>query len=519
MRITGGIVVETLTGTNRSKGLSYDELLDMDTHNVPSKLRENSPIEPGPTIVDPSIYYSRDFFDLEVERLWKRVWQLACHEDDIPNVGDSLVYDIASLSYIIVRTGKDEIRAFPNACLHRGRSLVTEDTPGLHEFRCPFHGWAWKLDGTLKEVPCQWDFPSVSARTHSLPPVLVDRWGGFVFINPDDKSGSLKDFLGDINRHFEPIPFERRYKSVHVAKKLRCNWKAAQEAFMEAYHVVATHPTLLPVMGDANSKYDVFGNMSRAISPNGLLSPHVNPAMVAEQVEGAMAYTKIRHALSGSIYERIKLGRVKVTAKNGKCGLFDEAARHLEGELDHADIQMCNWVGGPLVEGMESEPDATTVGPVPDRRKAEADAQRAFWRDKLGTEVDQVSDAEFVDTIYYNVFPNISPWGCFNPIFYRFRPNGDNPEECIHEIMLMMPVPKGEERPAPAKIHWLDFDDDYVDAPELGMLAKVFNQDVVNLPHVQKGMKSIKSREIVFANYGETKIRHFHQLLKTWLAK
>ncbi len=510
-------MVETLTGTNRSNGLNYDELLDMDTHDVPSKLRENSPIEPGPTIVNPSIYYSRDFFDLEVERLWKRVWQLACHEDDIPNVGDSLVYDIASLSYIIVRTSKDEIRAFPNACLHRGRALVTEDTPGMIEFRCPFHGWAWQLDGKLKEVPCQWDFPSVSAQTHSLPPVQVDLWGGFVFINPDENARPLKEFLGDINRHFQPIPFERRYKSVHVAKKLRCNWKAAQEAFMEAYHVVATHPTLLPVMGDANSKYDVFGNMSRAISPNGLLSPHVNPAMVADKVEGATAYTKIRHALSGNIYERLNLGRVKVTARNGKIGIFDEAARHLEGELDHADIQMCNWVGGPLVEGMENEPDATTVGPVPDRRKAEADTQRAFWRDKLGTEVDQVSDAEFVDTIYYNVFPNISPWGCFNPIFYRFRPNGDNPEECIHEIMLMMPVPKGEERPAPAKIHWLDFDDDYVDAPELGMLAKVFNQDVVNLPHVQKGMKSIKSQQIVFANYGETKIRHFHKLLEEWL--
>ena len=512
-------MVETLTGTNRSKGITYNELLDMDTHNVPTKLREDAPLEPGPTIVNPSIYYSRDFFDLEVERLWKRVWQLACHEDDIPNVGDTLVYDIASLSYIIVRTGKDEIKAFPNACLHRGRALATEDESGLHEFRCPFHGWAWKLDGTLKEVPCQWDFPSVSAKTHSLPSVQVGRWGGFVFINPDDKAGPLKEFLGDINRHFEPIPFERRYKSAHVAKKLRCNWKVAQEAFMEAYHVVATHPTLLPVMGDANSKYDVFGNMSRAISPNGLLSPHVNPEVVADPVDGATAYTKIRHALSGNIYERLALGRVKVTTRNGTSGIFDEAAHHLEGELDHADIQLCNWVGGALAEGMENEPDTTTIGPVPDRRKAAADAQRALWRERLGAEVDQVSDAEFVDTIYYNVFPNISPWGCFNPIFYRFRPYGDNPEECIHETMLMLPVPKGEERPAPAKIHWLDFDDDYVEAPELGMLAKVFNQDVVNLPHVQKGMKSIKSKEIVFANYGETKIRHFHKILKEWLSR
>lgn len=66
-------MVETLTGTDRSKGISYDELLDMDTRSVPARLREDSPMPPGPTIVDPSIYYSRDFFDLEIERLWKKV--------------------------------------------------------------------------------------------------------------------------------------------------------------------------------------------------------------------------------------------------------------------------------------------------------------------------------------------------------------------------------------------------------------------------------------------------------------
>lgn len=130
-------MVETLTGTNRSKGITYDELLDMDTHAVPARFREDSPMPPGPTIVDPAIYYSRDFFDLEVERLWKKVWQMACHEDDIPHVGDSHVYDIAHLSYIIVRTAPDEIKAFPNACLHRGRALLTEHAKGLREFRCP----------------------------------------------------------------------------------------------------------------------------------------------------------------------------------------------------------------------------------------------------------------------------------------------------------------------------------------------------------------------------------------------
>ena len=83
----------------------------------------------------------------------------------------------------------------------------------------------------------------------------------------------------------------------------------------------------------------------------------------------------------------------------------------------------------------------------------------------------------------------------------------------------MAPSPNGEDRPTPAPIHWLGPDDDWVEAPELGLLAKVFNQDVVNMPEVQRGLKMLKNPEIIFANYGETKPRHFHKLLNEWLEK
>lgn len=92
---------------------------------------------------------------------------------------------------------------------------------------------------------------------YSLPEVKVGHWGGFIFINPDPDCEPLEDFLGDIDRHFG-IPFERRYKAAHLIKRLPCNWKIAQEAFMESYHVIATHPELLGSFGDVNSKYDVF---------------------------------------------------------------------------------------------------------------------------------------------------------------------------------------------------------------------------------------------------------------------
>ena len=102
----------------------------------------------------------------------------------------------------------------------------------------------------------------------------------------------------------------------------------------------------------------------------------------------------------------------------------------------------------------------------------------------------------------------------FNPIFYRFRPDGDNPEQCLHEVLYMVPLPEGAERPAPASCTFLDLDDDYTEAPDFsGFLLKVFNQDAVNHPMVQKGIKNHPKGEIILASYQESKLRHFYQTL------
>ncbi|MDG2112426.1 MAG: SRPBCC family protein [Actinomycetota bacterium] len=102
---------------------------------------------------------------------------------------------------------------------------------------------------------------------------------------------------------------------------------------------------------------------------------------------------------------------------------------------------------------------------------------------------------------------------------YRFRPCGNDPDMCIHECMFFSPVAEGQERPPAAPIHWLGVDDDWTEAPELGMLAKVFNQDVHNMPEVQAGLKTMRQPYVMLADYGETKIRHFHELLNEWIAR
>ena len=172
-------MTETLTGTNRSAGVTYTELLDQDSHPVRDILRLDAPMEPGPTKVPVERYYSKAFHDLEVEKVWKRVWQMACHQDDIPEVGDHHVYDIAHLSFLIVRTGEDEFKAFWNACLHRGRQLKENHGTRARALRCPFHGWAWNIDGSVLDIPCQWDFPTLDLDELRLPEVQLGRWGGY----------------------------------------------------------------------------------------------------------------------------------------------------------------------------------------------------------------------------------------------------------------------------------------------------------------------------------------------------
>ena len=114
--------------------------------------------------------------------------------------------------------------------------------------------------------------------------------------------------------------------------------------------------------------------------------------------------------------------------------------------------------------------------------------------------------------MFFTVFPNWHPWGSFNLINYRFRPNGDNHEECIMECMYLAPIPENGEYTPASEIHWLGVDEDWTNAPELGMLTKIFNQDLRNLPYVFQGMKATAREHLRFGDYNELKLRHWHEI-------
>ena len=499
----------------------YHKLLAEDSRPVPDSYRRDSRME-GVTIVPVAQFTTRAFHDLEVEKVWKRVWQMACHEDDIPEVGDSLPYDIAGLSFLVVRTAPDEIKAYYNACLHRGRKLKEAPGKKATELRCAFHGWCWHLDGRLKEIPCEWDFAYLDKTKQNLPEARVGRWGRFVFINPDPSCQSFEDFVGDLSSHFSVLPYEKRYKEAHVAKIVRANWKTTMQAFMEAYHVITTHPQIITGhTQDANTKYDVFGNYSRAITVAGMEEyglPDWGPAPPAPST---------RDARSGIVYTLRGDGNLDAVAPDGRSGVFTPNADWVSGELGEVSPHMCDLLGGRQLPPRGPEPRAAarvaTVAPFDSndlvaRHRALAAMQRESLRGVIGDLADRVADIEFA-SVYFTLFPNFHPWGSFNRIVYRFRPNGNNPDESIMECMFLAPIPGDGVYPKGIPIHWLGPDDDWVEAPELGMLAKVFNQDSRNLPFVQQGLHATKMEKLQLASYGETKLRHFHKLLDEWIQK
>ena len=431
----------------------YMDVLDRDSREVPDVYRITSPFPDVSLTVPATRYTSREFHDLEVEKVWKKVWQMACREEDIPTKGEYVIYEVAGISVIVIRQADGSIKAHRNVCLHRGRTLKEVDGK-VDNFQCQFHGISWNIDGTLRNMPCKWDFPQVGDEW-TLKGVKVDTWGGFVFINLDPDCEPLLDFLGDMPKHFEKWPLEKRFKQVHVAKVLRCNWKVAQEAFMESWHVVATHSQLLPGIGDVVATYDTFGNFSRAITPNAVPSPHLNWQPTEQEMFDAL------------------------TDRN----------------LD--------------------EP----VNPIPDEITARvhiANNRRNHLQHELGEAAQALSDAEMLDSMVYTLFPNLHPWGSYNRTLYRFRPYGNDPSMCIMECMILSPY-EGDERPHGATMHMLGVDDDWTDAPELGLLTRVFNQDGYNMPMVQRGLESDSLQEVTFAEYQETKIRHFHSVLDEWI--
>lgn len=422
---------------------------------------------PKDSYIDPA------YIRLEKERLWPRVWQVACRQEEIPDPGDYLTFDIADESIIVVRLDDGSIRAHYNACQHRGRRL-TEGCGTANHLYCRYHGWRWNLDGTVREIVDEGDWSGRADRESlRLKQPLVDTWGGFVFVNMDPGAEPLCDYLDPVPEVFDAFEFEKFRHRWYKTVVLPCNWKTALEAFNEGYHVQTTHPQLLRNNDDlttsaAFGKHAMFAG-AEGNWPLGAPSRRLGLPFPEDLRPGVIKFVELMEEQLKAIWTPRDL----------------HAARRLMTDLDDGS--------DPLV----------VLGSMMAFAAEAAEAEGAGWP-KLSMENLARAGND------WHIFPNLIvlpyPDGA---LWYRARPNGNDPDSCVFDIWSLVRYAPGAE-PKLEK----EFFTDWRDHDEWG---KILEQDFENLQAVQQGMKSRGFAGPRPSPVQEQAITNFHRTLHEYL--
>jgi phenylpropionate dioxygenase-like ring-hydroxylating dioxygenase large terminal subunit len=435
-----------------------------------------------PMIFPAEAYISRAYAEAEGDRLWAKIWQHAGRVEDIPETGNYITYDIGNDSILIVRTGPEIIKAYHNVCPHRGRKLV--DTPPggngakgkTPRFVCGFHAWSFDLDGQARNILDKGDWKgALTAERTCLSEVKVDVWGGWIWINMDPNCEPLRGYLEPAATLLDPFEFEKMRYRLRQWVVFDCNWKVALEAFMEPYHVAATHPQL--------SKYGDFYAWSAA---QGL---HGNDGYDSRgQQEGTAANVTVHRTGKGAD-ARVMMAEMQTefweTVGASTTQILVDAAQRLVDELPEntpAEQVHHHWL---------------------DSAKADYAALGITWPD--------ITEAQMAAAgLAWHIFPNMGILqGPTFALCYRTRPYGTDADKCIYEAYAIERFPEGQE-PATEWVH--------ADATEENW-RKVIAQDFSNMEAVQKGLKSRGFRGNLPNPHQERKITNLHRNLARYMGR
>jgi phenylpropionate dioxygenase-like ring-hydroxylating dioxygenase large terminal subunit len=206
-----------------------------------------------PVPVEP--YISERYFELERDRIFRKVWLNIGSIDDCPNPGDYFVREIEMLgvSVLVMHDSDGEIQAFHNVCSHRGNKLVWSQYGSTKAYLgCCFHGWTYDLKGCLRGVMDEGNFAPLPKEELGLTPIRTQVWKKFIFINLDaEGTETLEEYLGPAVEALEPFPLEQMALRWRYDVPERANWKVALESQDEIYHL----PVLGPVHDSAARLY------------------------------------------------------------------------------------------------------------------------------------------------------------------------------------------------------------------------------------------------------------------------
>ncbi|HEU5301165.1 MAG TPA: aromatic ring-hydroxylating dioxygenase subunit alpha [Acidimicrobiia bacterium] len=371
-------------------------------------------------------YFDPDFFRMEAELLWPRVWQMACRLEEIPQPRDFVEYEFLDQSVVVVRTDDLGVQAFQNSCRHRGVKVIEGRGTCERGFTCPFHGWCYGADGKNTAVPRRRGFSehNLEPGDIDLIPVRCEVWGGCAWVNLDDDAPPLRQCLDPAATMLDAWKVESLRTEWWYACRLPVNWKLAIEAFVEMYHVVETHPQLA-IPGMRHSLHD-----GEAFDPRAF-------------IDAELQYLQV---MSDGMAGMVHASDVRVA----------ESLRDLELPADDPKLAITTW-NRALNDAVMSAHEAA------------------------GSDMPDLNDLDErgINLSFFSCFPHAFVLPMYSSASaYRFRPVG--PEETLMEIWSLTRSPEGEERPKPTPPEVWECDDD--------RWPPIPTQDFSNLPRQQQGL-------------------------------
>jgi phenylpropionate dioxygenase-like ring-hydroxylating dioxygenase large terminal subunit len=379
---------------------------------------------------------------------------MACRLEEIPNRHDFVEYEILDQSVIVLRTEDLGVRAFQNACRHRGVRVVSGRGTCETGFTCPFHGWCYGADGTNTFIPRKKTFAehNLDPDDIDLVPVRCEVWGGCAWINFDEGAPPLRDCLEPAATILDAWKVESLRVEWWYACRLPVNWKLAIEAFVESYHVVETHPQLV-----IPTRYGRRGD---------------TPFDARAFVDADIQYLR--------------------TMSEGMAGMVHaDDVRVAEGLRD-----------------IELPPDAEPA--IAEWNRRLNDAVVAWHRD-AGHDMPDLNDlsARGLDQEFFQCFPHYFVLPMYSSASsYRFRPLG--PEETLMELWSLTRFSEDDERGRPTPPEWW--------APDDARWPPIPTQDFSNLPRQQLGLHARGFEYMRLSESMEGHVFNFERTIDGFLA-
>jgi benzoate/toluate 1,2-dioxygenase subunit alpha len=205
------------------------------------------------------VFVDTEIFSMEMQRIFYRAWIYVGHASQVPNPGDFVCSRIGLQPVVMVRHTDGTIHVLYNRCAHRGAKVVNEECGSAKRFKCMYHGWMYRTDGTLAGVPMQADeaadgFDFADPRLGMQPVARFDQIHGFVFANMSESSPALLDYIGEARHAIDEFVAAAPAGEVEIAGgchryEYKGNWKHQLENLTDTYHVIATHASTVDSEG------------------------------------------------------------------------------------------------------------------------------------------------------------------------------------------------------------------------------------------------------------------------------